>query len=118
MSNVAIAPSLMLHVVEEQSLMPKLECKSVTFYSERDELVFFEWIERIECIKEWVGVSRKVVLHIKTVEPSDSCLRELIAMFQRYKIEMSQLSQFLNERNKAWFFENKKAFWHKKVFID
>lgn len=55
-------------------------------------------------------------LHVKSTKISDICLRELLSLFYRYNIEMSQLSVFLNEKNKKWFFENKRAYWHKKVF--
>jgi hypothetical protein len=43
-------------------------------------------------------------------------LRELLALFYRYKIEMSQFSVFLSEKNKKWFYDNKQAYWYKKVF--
>lgn len=47
----------------------------------------------------------------------DDDLRELLALFYRYKIKnMQQLQIFLNNDNKTWFYENKKTFWHKKVF--
>jgi hypothetical protein len=96
--------------------MPKLTCKSVMFYSETDELSFFNWINNIKCIKKFEGVSDTLFLHINTTKPSDICLRELIALFHRYKVDMEQLSQFLNDKNKSWFFENKRTFWHKKIF--
>ncbi len=38
--------------------MPKLICKQVMFYSENDELMFFEWISRIKGIKRWTGGCR------------------------------------------------------------
>jgi hypothetical protein len=48
---------------------------------------------------------------------ADNDLRELLALFHRYKIKnMSQLKVFLNETNRPWFYENKKSYWHKKVF--
>ena len=96
--------------------MIKLECKNTTFFSQLDEISFFKRIDEIKCIKGWEGVSNSIVLHIKTKTISDNCLRELISLFQRYKIEMSQLSRFLDKKNKSWFFDNKESYWHKKVF--
>ncbi len=46
----------------------------------------------------------------------DEDLRELIALFYRYKVDMKQLEIFLNNDNQAWFYEGKKAYWHKRVF--
>ncbi len=96
--------------------MIKLECKKVVFYSELDELSFFERVNKLQCIKSYEGINYSIFLHVKTKTVSDNCLRELISLFHRYKIEMSQLSQFLNEKNKNWFKDNQKAYWYKKVF--
>ncbi len=96
--------------------MTTLVCKNTTFFSQLDEQSFFERIDQIKCIKSWEGISDNIVLHIKTKSISDNCLRELISLFHRYKIEMSQLSCFLTEKNKNWFLDNKKSYWHKQVF--
>lgn len=96
--------------------MPKLTCKSVLFYSVGDELSFFKWIESIKFIRKFEGNGNNLYLSVKSKCPSDHCLRELLALFYRYKINMSQLSLFLNDKNKHWFFDNKEAYWHKKVF--
>lgn len=96
--------------------MPKLHCKRVVFYAKGDEAAFFRWVEKINCISRCEGVSDSIVLHVKTTRISDENLRELLALFHRYKICMIELQQFLSERNQCWFFENEKAFWHKKVF--
>jgi len=43
-------------------------------------------------------------------------MRELLALFYRYKIDMKQLQIFLNKNNKQWFQDNTKAYWHRRVF--
>jgi hypothetical protein len=96
--------------------MPKLECKRIFFYSENDELLFFEWIERINCISKWEGVGDRIILYVKSKRISDKDLRDLLALFQRYKINMRQLEQFHNAKNSKWFYENDVAYWIKKVF--
>jgi len=96
--------------------MPKLYCKRVTFYSQEDEESFFYWINNINCIRKFDGEGDTIILHIKTRNISNVCLRELLALFHRYKIDMKQLSQFHNDSNRDWFFENKSAYWHRKVF--
>ena len=47
---------------------------------------------------------------------SDTCLRELLGLFFRYKVKMEQLAQFKNNKNTMWFRGNPCTFWHKKVF--
>ena len=93
-----------------------LICKSVIFYSPKDEDAFFEWIKKINCIKSTSTARDELSLHISNDAISDEDLDDLLALFHRYKINMKQLGRFLNEDNKQWFYENRKAFWHKKVF--
>ena len=97
--------------------MIKLECKRIRFYSELDELSFSERMNKIKCIESWEGKSDSILIYIKSKIVSDICLRELIALFHRYKISMSQLLIFLSDKNKIWLM-NDKAFWYKKIFKD
>ncbi len=97
-------------------IMPKLACKKLTFYSKEDENSFFKWLDSISCIKEIKGIGDTIFLTVNTKKPSNSCLREILAIFQRYKIDMTQLAVFLNDKNKEWFYDQKQAYWHKKVF--
>jgi hypothetical protein len=39
-------------------------------------------------------------------------LREILALFYRYNIDMKQLEIFLSDENKSWFFDNKESFWY------
>lgn len=93
-----------------------LICKSVRFYSNKDEDAFFEWIKKIDCIDEISAAGKELYLHVCADDIHDYDLRDLLALFYRYKIDMKQLSRFLTEDNKKWFYDNKKVFWHKKVF--
>lgn len=93
-----------------------LECKSVKFYSHKDEDAFFEWIKKIECIDDYWGEGRILYLEIVCAELHDHDLIELLALFYRYKVDMKQLKRFLTDDNKKWFYDNKRAYWHKKVF--
>jgi hypothetical protein len=95
-----------------------LICTAVKFYCPKDEDAFFEWIKKIACISHTSAAGKELYLHIAVAaqEISDQDLDDLIGLFYRYKINMAQLAQFLTDDNKAWFFDNKKAFWYKKVF--
>lgn len=93
-----------------------LICKSVIFYAPKDEDAFFEWIKKISCVGSFSGIKDELYLYISSTTLEDEDLNDLLALFYRYKIDMKQLKKFLNEHNKKWFYENKKAYWHKKVF--
>lgn len=96
-----------------------LACKSIWYYSTIDEDLFFEWIKRISCIIKFDAIHDELYLYIKTNIVADDDLRELIALFYRYKVEMKQLQQFLNKNNKDWFYASKyKGYWHRRVFGD
>ena len=93
-----------------------LTCKAVRFGSQHDEDAFFEWIHKIQCIDSFSGAGRELYLTIACIDLRDHDLRDLLALFNRYKIDMSQLKIFLNKSNNEWFYGRKKAYWYKKVF--
>lgn len=97
--------------------MPRLDCKRVKFYSPADEAAFFRFAESIKAVRRVEGVGDSEVLHVTSRVSHDS-LRDLIALFERYRIpRMTQLAQFLSPSNRSWFADPEK-FWHKKVFTD
>lgn len=94
-----------------------LICKRTTFYSLKDEDAFFEWIKKIECIEKFEGVYDELHLYIACIDLHDDDLRDLIALFYRYRIkQMSQLKIFLNKKNQDWFYANKQTYWWKRIF--
>ena len=94
-----------------------LTCKRVTFYSLKDEDAFFEWIKKMMCIESISAQYNELYLHISKKRLLNQELDDLIGLFSRYKIKnMHQLAQFLNSRNKKWFYDNPSAFWYKRVF--
>lgn len=99
-----------------ESSVPELICKQARFRSEIDEISFFEWLKKIEAVQDIKGVGDEIWLSVSSSAVDDESLRELIAIFSRYKIELSQLSQFKNKSNEDWFYLNKKAFWRKGIF--
>lgn len=93
-----------------------LLCKDVKFCSYIDEYAFFKWIESIDCVDSFSQVNNELYLEIACLDLHDDDLRELLALLHRYNIDMKQLSAFLNEDNKEWFYGEPKGYWHKKVF--
>ena len=81
--------------------MSILVCKRVSFCSEQDELLMFEWIRRIKAVNRTEGKGDSIVLHTKRQIPARD-LRELLALFYRYEIDMKQLAQFVTPKNRRW----------------
>jgi hypothetical protein len=97
--------------------MPQLTCQRVQFYSAADEAAFFRFAESIDGIVSVHGIGDSIVLDLAS-EPSEQALRDLIALFERYRIiRAAQLVQFLSDSNKSWFADPQK-FWYKNIFDD
>lgn len=95
--------------------MPILTCKRVMFYSHADEAAFFHFAESVQAVRRVEGVGDSILLYVSS-RPSQQSLRDLIALFLRYRIPgMSQLASFLTDENCAWF-GDPQTDWHRKVF--
>jgi hypothetical protein len=87
----------------------------VVFYHESDERAFFEWLERISCVERYAGEgSLGLVVYLKH-KPRKDDLWQLLALCQRYGINMRQLAKFENAQNRRWF-GDPKMYWHEAVF--
>ena len=95
--------------------MIELECKKVVFYSPADEAAFFAWAESIPAVSSVSGHGGSILLAVKSRKISEASLRELLALFWRYRISMKQLAQFQSSSNASWF-RAAEAFWFNWVF--
>lgn len=94
-----------------------LTTKPAKLYSPVDKDLFFDWIKKISSITQYKEIGTNLFFYFKSKRIKAQDLRELIALFRRYKINMSELKIFLNAKNKEWFYEkSKNAHWHKKIF--
>ena len=74
--------------------MPTVICKRVRFYSQADESAFFHFAKSIKAVKRIEGVSDSILLHVSS-RPSQESLRDLTALFQRYRVSnKAQLKVF------------------------
>ena len=98
-----------------ESQIVELEAESVQFLSPGDEDAFFGWLAELSFVVKYFG--RGKVLHISiNLAAMDECgLREIIALFFRYKIEMRQLLKLNVDKFSEWF-GDKDSFWHEGVF--
>jgi len=91
-----------------------LTARRVVYYHENDETAFFEWLARMPFVESFEGAGWDLWITLKR-KPNQYDLRELLAFFQRYKIDMKQLARFENSRNRTWFRDPKK-YWYRRVF--
>lgn len=94
--------------------MKKLLANSVAFYSHRDEEIFFRWLKDIPSIDNVEGFGHCIVMSISREVP-DKDLRELLAVFRRYDVDMRQLETLVSPGNRHWFADPSMA-WHASVF--
>jgi hypothetical protein len=86
----------------------------LTYYHPNDEAAFFGWLEGMPCVAGCVGVGRELLISLSRF-PSDDDLRELLAFYFRYGIDMRPLAQFETDANRGWF-RNPAMYWHEPVF--
>lgn len=84
------------------------------FFSNKDEKVFFRWLEGIREIGRVTRVSNGLEAHV-VLPISDRSLRELIALLTRYGLDKRCLAPLVSDDNEAWF-KNKKMYWYRSVF--
>lgn len=92
-----------------------LICKSTWYYSPLDECFFFQWINQVKSISKYDGIGDELRLYFESSDIPEEDLRELLALFYRYKVNMKQLAIFLNDNNKKWFYL-KTAYWFDQTF--
>ena len=73
------------------------------------------WLDKLDCVADYRGHGVDLLIGLKSHELDDTSLRELLALFRRYSVEMSQLAAFESDANRAWF-RDSRAYWYSKVF--
>jgi hypothetical protein len=84
------------------------------FYSSEDEKWFFTWISKIKAVTRMSGHLRTLTLQVENID--DESLRELLALFYRYNVDMGPLAQFRSDASRSWFYDNKEAYSLDEVF--
>lgn len=96
--------------------MIKLICKDVLYNSALDEEMLFTWLKDIPSVNNIGGVKNELHIYISHKDIPDQDLREIVALYDRYRINGTELRNFLNSSNKIWFKDNKSAFWYNNVW--
>ncbi|MFF7943445.1 hypothetical protein ACFZC5_27340 [Nocardia gamkensis] len=69
----------------------------VWYYSRGDEAAFFSWLDKIPAVRSYEGELRTLYIKVDATSDDES-VYELVSLFHRYHVEMSQLRVFDTER--------------------
>jgi hypothetical protein len=95
--------------------MPILLIFEREYFSPADESAFFRWLSSIPGVTQTIGTPAGLEVTLRSRQPGDVALRELLALHFRYGLPMKDLAQYKSERNSAWF-ASPTAYWHEAVF--
>jgi two-component SAPR family response regulator len=93
----------------------ELITESPTFYSHMDEQTLFEWIQQIKPVHDVRGEISFLRIKIKLDDLDEEEFRELIAVFKRFGLRMSELKKLDTGSFSEWF-RNPRAYWYEQVF--
>jgi hypothetical protein len=93
----------------------ELRAEATRFFSNIDEVCFFGWLKKLPCISMFEGRGDTLYIRVAGPDVDEEALRELLALFHRYGIDMKQLRIFDKEDFAGWL-HNKKAYWYRPMF--
>ena len=93
----------------------ELRADSVVFYSRQDEASLFARLQELPCVVDVAGMGRTLHIQVDRQRVDDEALRELLALFHRYEVDMRRLKVF-DERRFARWFRRRQRYWHDAVF--
>ena len=80
----------------------RLQVRNVRFYSQFDETTFFEWLARIPAVIAYDFWGRTLRVKVSVQSVNGSALRELVALFHRYRLDMNHLTTFDEVKLAEW----------------
>lgn len=92
-------------------MIVKLDCAGISFGSPLDHKHLRQWALEIPGVVKWDANH----LVVDCTQVSEASLRDLLALFHRYRIPMKQLAQFRNAANESWF-ASPEMYWYSEVF--
>ncbi len=85
------------------------------YFAPGDEAAFFYWLQAIPGVLGVRGVGRELHIRLKSKRVSATALRELLALYNRYGGNLSELAMFANPSNEHWF-QAPHMYWYSAVF--
>jgi hypothetical protein len=93
----------------------QITVRGPTFFSANDESAMFEWLHKIKILTvEGIGADLCFKLRRR---PTDGQLRDLLALFFRYGLNMRPLAALRTPANESWFADPAK-YWFAAVFAE
>lgn len=92
----------------------QIRVQGPTYFSQNDETAMFEWLGRITVVREVTGERRDLIIVLKRA-PTDNQLRDLLALFSRYRMDMTPLAALRTAKNQSWF-SDPSGYWFEAVF--
>ncbi|BAE66803.1 hypothetical protein [Xanthomonas oryzae pv. oryzae MAFF 311018] len=99
----------------DQPTTVELQATGVRFFSRGDETAFFGWIKSFPFVEQIEGHGRTLFMKVNSSAIDEDGLRELLALFRRYGVDMAQLVAFDREEFAEWF-RRADAYWHNDIF--
>ena len=93
----------------------ELKAQRTVFFSRLDESAFFYWLKKLPCVSRFEGKGDILFIRVVESKVDEYALRDLLALFWRYGIDMKQLAVF-DKREFAHWFHKRTAYWYKSVF--
>ena len=94
--------------------MAIIKFKTPEFGSQGDERALFEWVTRLNCVREVGGAGWDTEIRLRRSRLSNDDFRELLALFHRYGIDKRVLRPFVRKEMK-WVW-NPTAYWYRGLF--
>ncbi|MBU3061005.1 hypothetical protein KO481_05635 [Nocardia sp. NEAU-G5] len=80
-----------------------LEAREVLYYSYNDEAAFFGWLDKIPCVKSYVGRGNTLYMEVDPAAVDDENFADLFALFRRYGVDREQLRPLDTGNFSSWF---------------
>lgn len=100
---------------EPLSMAVELQATGVRFFSQGDEAAFFGWLNSQPFVVHIEGRGSTLFIKVDLSAVDEDGLRELLALFRRYGVDLSQLIVFDRDEFAEWF-RRADAYWHQAVF--
>ncbi len=93
----------------------ELQATGVRFFSQGDEEAFFSWLGKLAAVERYEGRGLTLFIMVNISAVDEDGLRELLALFRRYGVELKQLAVFDRSEFADWF-RSENSYWHEEVF--
>lgn len=101
--------------MSDSSSSVELQATGMRFFSQGDEAAFFGWLAKLAFVERYEGRGLTLFISVNAAAVDEDGLRELLALFRRYGVELKQLAVFDRSEFADWF-RSKQAYWHKEIF--